>query len=75
MKKRDVNTRYRVNCSYSTGSPLPPRCLFTVTRGKRHVAVVELWNEHEGFEETRPGSQVVITLGQAGGDLSSEEEY
>ncbi|KOO33393.1 isochorismatase hydrolase [Chrysochromulina tobinii] len=46
-----------------------------VTRGKRHVAVVELWNEHEGFEDARPGSQVVITLGQAGGDLSSEEEY
>jgi len=28
----------------------------TVTRGKRHVCVMELWPDYEGFEDARPGS-------------------
>jgi len=28
----------------------------TVTKGKRHVCVMELWPDYEGFEDARPGS-------------------
>lgn len=31
-----------------------------VTKGKRHVAVMELWNEHQGFEDNRPGNVVLL---------------
>jgi len=28
----------------------------TVTKGKRHVCVMELWPDYQGFEDARPGS-------------------
>lgn len=40
----------------------------TVTKGKRHVCVVELWGDYQGFEDARPGS-----WGSAA-DPSHEEE-